>query len=100
RRLFAGDVGGETDGLEALRGKRLGHGFCRRAVDVRSDDAGPRLGEFLRIDLADPFAAAGDDDGAAGQVKARVHGAASMDQARIPPRMATSHRDSRLKPTG
>jgi hypothetical protein len=68
-------------GLEVLRGKRLGHGFRRRAVDVRGNNAGPRLGEFLRIDFADPFAAAGDDDGAAGQIKALVHGDASMDQA-------------------
>jgi hypothetical protein len=57
----------------SLAGKRLGHGFRGRAVDVRGDDAGPRLGEFLRIDFADPFAAAGDDDGAAGQIKALVH---------------------------
>src|SRR5262245_17575704 len=52
------------------------------AVPSMSHDAGPRLGEFLRIDFADPFAAAGDDDGAAGQIKALVHGAASMGQAR------------------
>jgi len=67
-----------------LRGKRLGHGFRRRAVDVRSNNAGPRLGEFLRIDFANPFAAAGDDDGTAGQIKALVHVGASMDQAGTP----------------
>jgi hypothetical protein len=82
RRLFAGDVGCEPDDLAALRGKRLGHGFRRCAVDVRGNNAGARLGEFLRIDFADPFAAAGDDDGTAGQIKARVHMGASMDQAR------------------
>src|SRR5262249_43358796 len=73
RRLFAGDVGCEPYGLEPLRGKRLGHGFRRRAVDVRGNNPGARLGEFLGIDFADPFAAAGDDDGTAGQIKALVH---------------------------
>ena len=33
---------------------------------------------------ADPFAAAGDDDGTAGQIKAFVHVGASMDQAPTP----------------
>jgi hypothetical protein len=65
-----------------LRGKRFGHGFRGRAVDVRGNNAGPRLGEFLRVDFADPFAATGDDDGTAGQIKALVHVGASMDQAR------------------
>ena len=42
----------------------------------------PALANSSDIDLADPLAAAGDDDGASGQIKALVHAGASMDQRR------------------
>src|SRR5262249_23994171 len=78
-RLLAGDVGRDADRPEALRGERLGHRFGGGAVDVGRDHPGAGLGEFLRIDLADALAAAGDDDGTPSQIKPLVHGCASKD---------------------
>jgi hypothetical protein len=78
---FACNVGGKPDRLQALRDQGLGHRFRRGGIDIGRDHVGAGLGELFRIDLADPLAAAGDDDGASDQIKALVHAGASMDQA-------------------
>ena len=59
---------------EPFRGDAVGDGFRGGLVDVAGDDPRAGLGEFLRVDLADALAAAGHDDGAAGEIEARVGG--------------------------
>ena len=73
-RFLARNVDAEPERVKTRSAQRLRDGFGSIGVDIGGNNSGPRLGEFLGIDLPDPLAAAGDNDAPSGKLKSLVHG--------------------------
>jgi hypothetical protein len=62
----------DSERCQTLFGQRFGDRLGGLLINIGRNHACAGLGEFLRIDFADPFAAAGDNDGSAFQIETFV----------------------------